>query len=139
VEFQQNFDGTEDHSTVVVSFPFRHPDHAVLAKEMTAIDQLETVKWLQEVWSDNSVSCTVYYRPEELDDIKAYLKKNYKKNHKSLSFLLHSEHGFKQAPLSEITEEEYNELVAKTTQITSITEANIGLEDDCATGACPIR
>jgi hypothetical protein len=101
---------------------------------------LETVKWLQEVWSDNSVSCTVYYRPEELEDIKAYLKKNYKKNHKSLSFLLHSEHGFKQAPLEEITEEQYNELVAKTKTITSIDEANIGLSDDeCASGSCPIR
>ena len=140
VEYQQNFDGSEDRSTVVVSFPFRHPDHAVLAKDMTAISQLETVKWLQEVWSDNSVSCTVYYRPEELPEIKKYLKKNYKTNHKSLSFLLHSEHGFKQAPLEEITEEQYNELVANTRTITAIEEANIGLDDaECATGACPIR
>ncbi len=140
VEYQQNFDGTEDRSTVVVSFPFRHPDHAVLAKDMTAISQLETVKWLQEVWSDNSVSCTVYYRPEELPEIKKYLKKNYKTNHKSLSFLLHSEHGFKQAPLEEITEEQYNELVANTRTITAIDEANIGLDDaECASGACPIR
>jgi hypothetical protein len=140
VEYQQNFDGTEDRSTVVVSFPFRHPDHAVLAKDMTAISQLETVKWLQEVWSDNSVSCTVYYRPEELPEIKKYLKKNYKTNHKSLSFLLHSEHGFKQAPLEEITEGQYNELVANTRTITAIDEANIGLDDaECASGACPIR
>lgn len=140
VEYQQNFDGSEDRSTVVVSFPFRHPDHAVLAKDMTAISQLETVKWLQEVWSDNSVSCTVYYRPEELPEIKKYLKKNYKTNHKSLSFLLHSEHGFKQAPLEEITEEQYNELVANTRTITAIDEANIGLDDaECSTGACPIR
>lgn len=140
VEYQQNFDGSEDHSTVVVSFPFRHPDHAVLAKDMTAIDQLETVKWLQQVWSDNSVSCTVYYRPEELPEIKKYLKKNYKNNHKSLSFLLHSEHGFKQAPLEEITEEKYNEMVANTRTITAINEASIGLDDaECASGACPIR
>lgn len=140
VEYQQNFDGTEDRSTVVVSFPFRHPDHAVLAKDMTAISQLETVKWLQEVWSDNSVSCTVYYRPEELPEIKKYLKKNYKTNHKSLSFLLHSEHGFKQAPLEEITEEQYNELVANTRTISAIDEANIGLDDaECSTGACPVR
>jgi hypothetical protein len=98
VEYQQNFDGSEDHSTVVVSFPFAYPEGTVLANEMTAISQLETVKWLQEVWSDNSVSCTVYYRKEELPEIKKYLAKNYKNNHKSLSFLLHSEHGFKQAP-----------------------------------------
>ena len=140
VEYQQNFDGSEDRSTVVVSFPFRHPDHAVLAKDMTAISQLETVKWLQEVWSDNSVSCTVYYRPEELPEIKKYLKKNYRNNHKSLSFLLHSEHGFKQAPLEEITEEQYNEMVASTRIISAIDEANIGLDDaECSTGACPIR
>ena len=139
VEYQRNFDGSEDHSTMVVSFPFRHPDHAVLAKDMTAIQQLETVKWLQETWSDNSVSCTVYYRKEELPEIKKYLKKHYKNNHKSLSFLLHSEHGFHQAPLEEITEEQYNALVASTKLITSIDEANIGLDDDCATGACPVR
>jgi len=97
------------------------------------------VKWLQEVWSDNSVSCTVYYRKEELNDIKKYLKKHYKNNHKSLSFLLHSEHGFKQAPLEEITKEEYDNMVKATKLITQIDEANIGLEDECATGACPIR
>lgn len=139
VEFQRNFDGSEDRSTVVVSFPFRHPDNAVLASEMTAISQLETVKWLQEVWSDNSVSCTVYYKKEELPEIKKYLKKNYKNNHKSLSFLLHSEHGFQQAPLEEISKEEYYELVARTRPITGVDEANIGLDDDCATGACPVR
>jgi hypothetical protein len=107
---------------------------------MTAITQLETVKWLQEVWSDNSVSCTVYYRKEELSEIRAYLKKNYKNNHKSLSFLLHSEHGFKQAPLEEITKEQYDALVASTTPINHVDEATIGLDDsECATGACPIR
>lgn len=140
VEYQQNFDGTEDRSTMVVSFPFRHPDNAVLAKDMTALDQLETIKWLQSEWSDNSVSCTVYYRKEELPEIKKYLKKNYKTNHKSLSFLLHNEHGFKQAPLEEITKEQYDDLVAKTRLITSISSLDIGLDDaECATGACPVR
>jgi ribonucleoside-triphosphate reductase len=140
VEYQMNFDGSEDHSTVVVSFPFSFPEGTRLAAEMTAIDQLEVVKRLQKDWSDNSVSCTIYYRKEELPEIRKYLKKNYKNNHKSLSFLLHSEHGFKQAPLEEITKEQYEELVARTTLITHIDEANIGLdEDECATGACPIR
>lgn len=140
VEYQQNFDGTEDRSTVVVSFPFSYPEGTKLAKDMTAVDQLETVKWLQEKWSDNSVSCTVYYRKEELPEIKKYLKKNYKNSHKSLSFLLHSDHGFKQAPFEEITKEQYDDLVAKTELITGIADANIGLDDaDCATGACPIR
>lgn len=139
VEYQQNFDGSEDHSTVVVSFPFAYPEGTVLANQMTAISQLEVVKWLQEVWSDNSVSCTVYYRKEELPEIKKYLAKNYKNNHKSLSFLLHSDHGFKQAPFEEITKEAYDELVSKTTLITKIAEASFDGGDECATGACPIK
>jgi ribonucleotide reductase alpha subunit len=139
VEYQQNFDGSADHSTVVVSFPFRHSEVATLANEVDALDQLDTVRWLQENWSDNSVSCTVYYKKEELPEIKKYLKKHYKHSHKSLSFLLHSEHGFKQAPLEEITEEQYNALVASTRLITQVAEATIGLDDECATGACPIR
>ena len=139
VEYQRNFDGSEDRSTVVVSFPFSYPEGTKLAKDMTAIDQLEAVKWLQEVWSDNSVSCTVYYRKEELGDIKKYLKKHYKNNHKSLSFLLHSEHGFQQAPLEEITKEAFDAMVAKTTLITSASSVEMDSGDDCAGGMCPVR
>lgn len=140
VEYQRNFDGSDDHSTVVVSFPFSYPEGTKLAKDMTAIDQLEQVKRMQALWSDNSVSCTVYYRKEELPEIKKYLKKHYKNSHKSLSFLLHSEHGFHQAPYEEISKEAYDELKANTTLINSISEASIGLDDaECANGACPVR
>ena len=140
VEYKRHFDGSTDHSTMIVSFPFTYPETAKLARDMTAIDQLETVKWLQEVWSDNSVSCTVYYRLEELPEIKKYLKKHYKNNHKSLSFLLHSGHGFDQAPFEEITKEQYDTMVANTTLINSIEDGNIGLDDaECASGACPVR
>lgn len=139
VEYQRNFDGSPDHSTVVVSFPFCYPEGTKIAAEMTALDQLEVVKWLQEVWSDNSVSCTVYYRKEELPEIKKYLAKNYKNNHKSLSFLLHNEHGFHQAPLEEITKEAYDSLVASTTLITKVEDASFDGGDECASGACPIK
>lgn len=140
IEYQRNFDGSDDRSTVVVSFPFSYPEGTKLAKDMTAIDQLEEVKKMQTLWSDNSVSCTVYYRKEELPEIKKYLKKHYRNNHKSLSFLLHSEHGFAQAPYEEITKEQWEELTANTMLITSVDDANIGLDDaECASGACPIR
>ena len=36
--------------------------------------------------------------------------KHFTNGHKSLSFLLHSEHGFKQAPYEEITQEQYEAL-----------------------------
>jgi ribonucleoside-triphosphate reductase (thioredoxin) len=140
VEFQRGFDGEQDYSTVVVSFPFSYPEGTVVASDLSAIDQLEFVKRLQTEWSDNAVSCTVYYKSEELDGIREYLKKNYSKNFKSLSFLRHSEHGFEQAPLEEITLEEYLALVSSTKLITS-TEGVVEFDggSECENGVCPIR
>jgi ribonucleotide reductase alpha subunit len=139
VEFVKNFDGSEDYNTVVVTFPFSYPEGTKLAKDMTALDQLKEIKRLQEVWSDNSVSCTIYYKKEEIPQIRDYLNKHYKNNHKSLSFLLHSEHGFQQAPYEEITKEQYDDLVSKTNIITHLSNANFESSDECASGACPIR
>lgn len=140
VEPQTKFDGSTDHSTMVVEFPFSYPSEATLASDMSAIEQLEVVKRLQKDWSDNAVSCTVYYKKEELPLIQDYLRANYNDNFKSLSFLLHSEHGFIQAPLEEITEEQYNELVANTTLITRLDAlVDFDSDDECATGICPIK
>lgn len=140
VEFVRNFDGTEDHGTEVVSFPCRFPDGTKLAKDMTAVDQLEVIKRLQAEWSDNAVSVTIYYRLEELDEIKAWLYDNYH-NVKTVSFLLHNEHGFDQAPLEEISEEEYNRLSASVKPLVSIDGIKFDEVDitDCDSGACPVR
>lgn len=140
IEYVQNFDGSEDYNTVVVTFPFAYPENTKLAKDMTALDQLREIKRLQEKWSDNSVSCTIYYRKEEIPAIREYLQKHYRNNHKSLSFLLHSEHGFAQAPYEEITKEQYDELVSRTSIITSISEAlEFDESAECASGHCPTR
>jgi ribonucleotide reductase alpha subunit len=140
VEYVRNFDGTEDKSTSVVSFPCQFPVGTKFANDMTAIDQLEVIKRLQAEWSDNAVSVTIYYRKEELDAIKDWLRLNYK-NVKSVSFLLHNDHGFDQAPLEEITEEEFTELWEKVTPITSLEQLNMDDIDiqDCEGGACPVR
>jgi len=140
IEYVRNFDGTEDHSTVVVEFPCKFPKGTTFASDMSAVDQLEVIKRLQAEWSDNSVSVTVYYKKEELDQIKAWLRENYV-NVKSVSFLLHNDHGFDQAPLEEIDKKTYNKLKKQCTPITSLHE--IKMEDveidDCASGACPVR
>lgn len=140
VEYVRNFDGTEDHSTVVVSFPCSFPEDTMFADDMTAVDQLNVIRRLQAEWSDNSVSVTIYYRKHELDAIKAWLEDNYT-NVKSVSFLLHNDHGFDQAPMEEITKEQYLEMSASVKPITSINQ--ISMEDieiaDCEGGACPVR
>jgi ribonucleoside-triphosphate reductase len=140
VEYVRNFDGTEDHSTVVVSFPCSFPAGTTFAHDMTAVDQLEVIKRLQAEWSDNSVSVTIYYRKEELDAIKAWLNDNYV-DVKSVSFLLHNEHGFDQAPMEEITHDEWLAMSKSATPITSLNQLNMEDIDiaDCEGGACPVR
>lgn len=135
-------DGREDHTKWVVEFPCKSPDNAVLAADMTAIEQLEWVKRMQADWADNAVSVTVYYRKEELQQIKDWLASNYDKNIKSVSFLLHSDHNFPLPPYEEISAEVYGKLLSKIDMAVEIAPNVLGDDFDdpsCATGACPIK
>lgn len=141
VEFLINFDGTENRDTVVVYFPCKTPEGSILTKDMDVIKQLDMVKKLQTVWSDNAVSVTAYYKPEELESLKTWLKDNYENNIKSVSFLLFKDHGFKQAPYQEIDEAAYLAANAKVKPLIAILSGNVEMLDmaECAGGACPIR
>ena len=146
VEYVKNFDGTFDHTTQIITFPYKLPIGTILAENCTAIDQLEWVKRVQTEWSDNSVSVTVYYRKNELPQIKDWLRKNYNSCIKTVSFLLHSDHGFQQAPLEQMTKDEYEELAAQCKPITDLggicyTDESIELlkEGECVGGVCPLR
>lgn len=142
VEPQIGFDGTPDYDTQIVSFPVDAGPDTITASQMSAIRQLEMQKLLQTNWADNSVSVTVYYRDEEMDDIKAWLRDNYRDSVKTVSFLRHSAHGFAQAPYEECTAAQYDEMRAKVKPITSLTEAqqwDIVDSGECAGGACPVR
>lgn len=142
VQWDIGLDGREDHTRYVVDFPCKSPDGAVLATQMTAVQQLEWVKKMQTVWADNAVSVTVYYRKEELPEIKEWLSKNYDDGVKSVSFLLHSEHNFPLPPYEECSEEEYERLLAKVDFSVPLQQRSFDGEltmDDCATGACPIK
>ncbi len=140
IEPVKNFDETFDYNTVIIDFPCFAGSNTVLAKDMPAIKQLELVKQLMTIWSDNSISVTVYYKKEELPEIKKWLKENYKDNIKSVSFLLHKEHGFKQAPYEEITKEQYEERISKIKPLKNVVVENKTIDfEECKRGACPIK
>ena len=140
IEYQINFDGSEDKTTVVVSFPCKLPETTPIAANYSWKEQLEMVKFMQEKWSDNSVSCTIYYRKDDLEDIKQYLSENYSDNFKTISFLLYSDHGFKQAPYETISKEVYEDMIKNTKPITSISINEDEFDvDECSTGACPVK
>ena len=142
VQWDVGLDGREDHTRFVVDFPCMSPENSVLAKDMSAVDQLEWVKKMQTIWADNAVSVTVYYRKEELETIKNWLEKNYTKNIKSVSFLLHADHNFVLPPYEEIAEEEYKKMSSKIDSSIPLIQKSFDGElvvDDCATGACPVK
>lgn len=142
VQYDIGLDGKENHTICVVEFPCETPKHATLAKNITAIEQLEWVVKAQSIWADNNVSVTVYYRKEELPEIQEWMKKNYKNKVKSVSFLLHSEHGFNLAPYEEISEENYLKIKSKIKDNISFTDsANLDLMDslECEGGYCPVK
>lgn len=142
VQFDIGLDGKENHTICVVEFPCETPVHATLAKDLTAIQQLEWVVKAQSVWADNNVSVTVYYRKEELPEIQEWMKKNYKNKVKSVSFLLHSDHGFNLAPYEEITSDQYVKMKAKIKDDLFFTDSsNLDLIDslECEGGYCPIK
>jgi len=140
---EMGLDGREDHTKWVVEFPAKSPEGAVLAADMTAVEQLEWVKKMQTEWADNAVSVTVYYRLEELGSIKEWLKDNYDNSVKSVSFLLHADHNFPLAPYEEIDEETYNKMVSKVDFsapiVSSTLDDNLLDDPSCTTGACPVR
>jgi ribonucleotide reductase alpha subunit len=140
IEYQRKFDGSEDKSTMVISFPCKLPETTPVAADYDWKTQMDMVRRMQSEWSDNSVSCTVYYKKEDMEDIKEYLRKHFKNEIKTVSFLLYYGHGFDQAPYETITKEQYEDMVGKTKPITSVEFKEDEMElQECATGACPIK
>jgi hypothetical protein len=139
VEFASQLDGSIDPRTVVVEFPAMFPVDTWTADNASALSQLQTLSYLQENWADNAVSITVTYLPQELSAIKDYLAANWPRM-KSVSFLPYTDHGFVQAPLEPLTRDEYLDRVKVIEETNEFYRglSEIG-DDECATGACPVR
>lgn len=136
-------------NTIVVEFPVEVP----LAKSknfkstdnLTIEEQFAIQSLLQTYWADNSVSCTITFKNEERRRVNELLKQ-YKNIIKSTSLLPYEEHGYKQAPYSPITEEEYLKRIEKIKHkpeelMKKDSSKIIELEnyDECASGYCPIK
>lgn len=140
IEPQVRFDGSYDPSTFVVDFYVQTPEGTPVADEEWGLTkQLDTHQFAQRHWADQAVSVTVYYKREEIPKIKEWLANNFK-NIKTISFLCHSEHGFKQAPKEAFTKEKYEELSLniKPIDMDSVTGDDVD-SLECASGFCPVK
>jgi ribonucleoside-triphosphate reductase len=141
IEPALKFDGTYDQNTLVVDFYLEAPKDMPCADEgFDTWKQLDTLLMAQKYWADQAVSVTVYYKKDEIGRIKEWLGNNLKYI-KTISFLCHNDHGFKQAPKEAIGKEKYDELSQsiKPLEIDAISDEG-GLESmECEGGVCPIK
>ena len=151
------FDNPSDSDAVIVTLPveydgvpfemFEKEGIKVEVNLETAISQLERYKLYMENWCQQNVSATIYYSPNELPDIITLLLENWNL-YVGVSFLLRSDPtktakdlGYQYLPQEVVTKETYDEYV-KGLQPVNLDEGNLldaDVQEDCATGACPVR
>ncbi len=111
-------DDVVDSSSAVVSFPVHNEGRSL--KNVSLWEQVSLAAFLQKYWSDNQVSCTVTFKPEENDQIQPAMD-FFKYEIKSISFLPKIELGaYAQMPYEAITKEQYVEMAARVTPLNLI-------------------
>ncbi len=121
--------------TVVAYFPSKAPDGVRSARQISLWEQAALFTALQEHWSDNMVSATLTFKPEEAKDI-ARVMEAYEGKWKCVSFLPLMDHGFIQAPYIPCTENEY--LTAQSEIQPLVIEGNVHDTEEkfCSGGVC---
>ena len=103
-------DDVVDASSYVIEFPIHQAGKSL--NKVSLWEQTALAVFLQKYWSDNQVSCTVTFRPEEAELIHVVLD-YFKYDLKSISFLPQLKSGaYAQMPYESITGEKYLELRA---------------------------
>lgn len=124
-----------DPSSMVVSFPVHNEGRSL--KDVSIWEQTSLAAFLQTYWSDNQVSCTVTFKPEEADQISHVLN-YFRYTLKSISFLPKLEAGvYAQMPYEAISAEKYRDMVAKMKPIAYLsTGEDVTAEKFCTTDKC---
>lgn len=146
LEYEVGLDGNHRHDVLVAEFPCKFEENTIVSDQFSASDQLNLMVRMSRYWADQAVSQTVYFDTDNLEEIQNWLKDNYDKYVKTVSFLPKVDHGFCQAPLEEITKEQYDKMIKKIKPIQNLLNSNtinVGNElienMECTNGHCPIR
>ena len=137
--------GKED-STAVFSFPVAAPKGALTRTDLTAIQQLELWKVYALNWCEHKPSITVSVKEHEWLAVGAWVYENFDIC-SGVSFLPYSDHVYRQAPYTDITEEEYvkaAELMpaidwSKLVDYETEDNTTTGHELACSAGSCEIQ
>lgn len=134
------------HDTAIISVPQKAPAGAILRHE-SAMDLLERVKFFYQHWikpghrtgqNTHNISATVSIKEDEWDMVGKWMWEN-RKYYNGLSVLNYDGGSYVQAPFTDCTKEEYEELMKSLTNIdlTKIVELtdDTDLKGEVACGA----
>jgi len=146
------FDHPFDKESVLATFPVSWETvqfdkvGGVEVNLESAVDQLERYKMLMESWCQQNVSATISYDASEVPDIIQWLHTNWD-NYVGVSFLFRNDPtktaadlGYLYLPQEVVTKAVFDDYIARIVPF-ELDETLVSdvLEDDCLSGACPIR
>ena len=103
---------SKPEQTSVFYFPIKSPERSIKRDDLTAIEQLEYWKRIQEKWCEHKPSVTITVREHEWPEVGGWVYRNFDII-SGVSFLPHSDHVYRQAPYQECSRDEYEALVEK--------------------------
>jgi len=136
---------TSNATTMVLEFPCKAPEGAIVNKDVNALEMLEEWKKLKINFTEHNPSVTIYVGDDEWIAVANFIYKNWDIIG-GLSFLPRDNHVYKLAPYEEITKEEYETRLKALGQldfsrllIYEKSDQTIGAKElACAGGTCEI-
>lgn len=101
---------TSNASTMVLEFPCKAPEGALVNKDVSALEMLGEWKRLKEHFTEHNPSVTIYVGDDEWISVADFIYKNWDMMG-GLSFLPRDNHVYQLAPYEEINKEEYEKRV----------------------------
>jgi ribonucleoside-triphosphate reductase len=147
------FNHPTDDSGVLVTFPVSWdgvPFSKVAGKEVnteTAVEQLERYKLIQTSWTQQNTSVTISYDPDEAPQIVDWLLDNWD-CYVGVSFIYRTDPtktakdlGYLYLPQEVVDEHTYQEYVQHLlpVDLDNTNSFDEIMDDECATGACPVK
>lgn len=136
---------TSNATTMVLEFPVKAPEGAVVSKEVSALTMLQEWKRLKEHFTEHNPSVTIYVSDDEWMEVANFVYENWDIVG-GLSFLPRNDHVYQMAPYQEISKEEYEQRKKALGEIDfsklflyERTDHTIGAKElACAGGTCEI-
>lgn len=113
-------DNNSDKKNLVLQFPVKF-ENAIYRKDESAVQLLDRVKFIYENWikcghiegqETNNVSVTVFYKPEEKEEVKKWLIEN-QESYRGISVLPYDGGIYELTPFEEVDQEEYEKYLEK--------------------------